>query len=140
MKKGCRIDAEKSSMRQHSCKFFLRRQLTLLVYAFSLRRQLTFQAYALGLRRQLTLLVCVLGLRFWLALATYAASLRFWLAIFGFAFNYLASNCAKCFIAFGISIFCGQTSAHEPHPMHAEGCLSSGIAIIAIGARKPPSV
>ncbi len=55
MKKGCRIDAEKSSMRQLSCKFFLRCQLTLLVYDVGLRFKLTLLVYAFSLRRQLTL-------------------------------------------------------------------------------------
>ena len=41
---------------------------------------------------------------------------------------------------FEILICCGQTCSQLPHPIHAPGCFSSGTAIRAIGAIKPPPV
>ncbi len=48
------------------------------------------------------------------------------------------SSSAKSASASGILICCGQTASQAPHPMHAEGCLSSGSALSAMGAMKPP--
>ena len=47
---------------------------------------------------------------------------------------------AKSLIASDIFICCGQTASQLRQAIHAVGCFSFGIAINAIGARKPPPV
>ena len=55
------------------------------------------------------------------------------------AYNPFAIASAIQDIAAGTSIDCGQCAVQAPHPMQAEGCLSAGSDISAIGAIKPPS-
>ena len=53
---------------------------------------------------------------------------------------YFESSSVNFAIVPGMSIVCGHTAAQAPHPMQAEGFLSSGKAARAIGAMNPPSV
>lgn len=57
-----------------------------------------------------------------------------------FIIFYAFSFAAKSAMASDILICCGQTFSQLLHPMQADGCLSSGTAMSAIGAINPPPV
>ena len=62
-----------------------------------------------------------------------------WRALILYTF-YAFSFAEKSAIASDILICCGQTASQLRHPIQAVGCFSSGTAINAIGAKKPPPV